>query len=178
MARRRTSGWDPASLLRDTAPRWIGPHHFPASVLELLAHAHDYGGGVTGTGTKRAVVLRAQALGLVVVTDRGTTDEGRQAIACRLLPGAAIANLAHRCSDALRKAHELATAEGRRYAGLHWRLVPYRPEPREWPGAHACPACGCVAGRPCTVVLPDGCGEGSCVPAGVYGLHTCSACGP
>lgn len=55
-----------------------------------------------------------------------------------------------------------------------WRNVP-----AELPGPRAgkcCQTCACEPETPCVVVLPDGCGEGVCVPAGVIGLKRCSAC--
>jgi hypothetical protein len=47
-----------------------------------------------------------------------------------------------------------------------------------WGGMTAvrCPTCGCTPDGPCTIVLTSECGEGSCVPAGAYGLETCSSC--
>jgi len=45
-----------------------------------------------------------------------------------------------------------------------------------WSWGERCPSCKCTPDEPCTVVLEDGCGEGSCVPAGAFDLPTCSAC--
>lgn len=44
------------------------------------------------------------------------------------------------------------------------------------PGARECPRCSCGPGKPCVIQLDRGCGEGFCVPAGVFGMETCSAC--
>ena len=45
-----------------------------------------------------------------------------------------------------------------------------------WAGSKACPRCGCTPARPCVVVHPDGKGEGTCVPAGIFDQPTCSEC--
>jgi hypothetical protein len=49
-----------------------------------------------------------------------------------------------------------------------------------WQGLEAkrCSRCGCTPDAPCTVALEEGCGEGACVPAGVYDATLCSRCTP
>jgi hypothetical protein len=55
-----------------------------------------------------------------------------------------------------------------------WRDVPGDlPAPRT---GGRCPDCGCEPSRPCTILLTDGRGKGSCTPAGVYGFKRCSGC--
>jgi hypothetical protein len=57
-----------------------------------------------------------------------------------------------------------------------WKDVEAETLSLQWgPEAHRCSACGCKPGLPCTIVLPNGCGEASCVPAGVF-HEFCSAC--
>jgi hypothetical protein len=55
-----------------------------------------------------------------------------------------------------------------------WKDVP--AEVPRAPAGHRCAACGCTPDKPCTINLPDGCGEGNCVPAGTYGFKRCTAC--
>jgi len=74
--------------------------------------------------------------------------------------------LASRCADAVR-----ALPSSRCHAT--WRDLQAPPPPRE---GRRCPGCACTPDRPCLVTLDDECGDGQCVPAGVLGLETCSAC--
>jgi hypothetical protein len=58
-----------------------------------------------------------------------------------------------------------------------WRDVPTEIPRSAWaPHGRRCPACSCVPGKPCTIDLPNGCGAGTCVPAGVFGFDRCTAC--
>jgi hypothetical protein len=47
-----------------------------------------------------------------------------------------------------------------------------------WHGLEArrCPRCSCTPDAPCTVVLSEGAGLGTCVPSGAYDLEACSRC--
>lgn len=75
--------------------------------------------------------------------------------------------LAARCAWAV-----LHLPKGRKFAT--WKDVPAElPEPKV---GKRCPACGCSPEKPCAMVLPNGCGTATCVPAGVCGFTRCSAC--
>jgi hypothetical protein len=77
------------------------------------------------------------------------------------------AALAARCAWAV--AHKPADRQH-----VTWRDVPTEiPNP---PPGRRCGGCGCVPGKPCAVKLPNGCGDGVCVSAGVFGFRQCTAC--
>ena len=55
--------------------------------------------------------------------------------------------------------------------------MPWAARGSTWPAsARACPRCGCTPAAPCAMRWGDN--AGTCVPAGVYELATCSACMP
>jgi hypothetical protein len=101
---------------------------------------------------------------------------GRRVVAYRLVDRDDLRDFAARCGYAMSVAVEIAAATGRRYAGIHWRMVP-DVVPRAWPaGARRCPRCGCTPDKPCAITLPDELGAGSCVPAGVHAFASCTGC--
>lgn len=80
-----------------------------------------------------------------------------------------VVHLATRCHQAVRR-----LPKGRQHAT--WKDVKDEVVSRWGPEAKRCPRCKCIPGlTPCTIVLRNGCGEGDCVPAGVF-YETCSAC--
>jgi hypothetical protein len=82
--------------------------------------------------------------------------------------------LAHLTAPAVGLAKRCAWAV--RHKSKDRTYVTWRDVPVELPIGRQCPACGCVPGSPCVLVLPNGCGEGRCVPAGMYGFKRCTAC--
>jgi hypothetical protein len=76
--------------------------------------------------------------------------------------------LAARCAQAVKR-----LPKGRLHAT--WKDVEAEVVSSWGPEARRCPLCGCKPGSPCAIVLPNGCGEADCVPAGVF-YELCSAC--
>lgn len=64
--------------------------------------------------------------------------------------------------------------KGRQHAT--WKDVPAEVPDAQWPDGRRCGGCGCAPDKPCLIELPDGCGEGSCVPAGMFGFKRCTGC--
>ncbi len=157
----------------------------------VLGDVHDNGGTLTLWGSWKRIgwrLIRQGLLALICSERRG----GRTVVHVRLhteeLDGvndvrthgrtdiAEIADLAARCSAAVRLAAETSKQLGRTVHPC-WRSVPKTVPPPTWPvGAKTCGACFCNPDKPCTVRLDDGCGTGCCVPAGVFGMQKCSAC--
>jgi hypothetical protein len=137
---------------------------------------------VWGSWQKAAAQLTPTALASLG-TERGTREleyttlhgrhrrgkEGRLVHLYRLRAHLAAVDLAARCAWAV--AHKPKDR-------LHvtWKDVPAEVPSSAWPDGRRCNACGCVPDKPCTVELPGGFGEGSCVPPGVYGFKWCTAC--
>jgi hypothetical protein len=157
----------------------------------VLGDVHDYGGTLTLWGSWKRIGWRLIRQGLLTLICSERRD-GRTVVHVRLhteeLDGvnevrthgrtdiAEIADLAARCSAAVRLAAETSKQLGRTVHPC-WRSVPKTVPPPTWPvGAKTCGACFCNPDKPCTVRLDDGCGTGCCVPAGVFGMQKCSAC--
>ena len=149
--------------------------------IALLALAHETQVvGVWGSWQKAA-----QALGDALVslgTRRGTREMEWRTLRGRhrrgkagrpvhlYLLAAQAAELAARCAWAVR--HKPADR-----SHITWRDVPDEVPRSPWaPRGRRCGDCGCVPGKPCVVALPGGRGEGTCVPAGVFGFEKCTGC--
>lgn len=154
--KRLVGGW-----LRIEAPR-------RGLTCVILGECHVYGAVETWGRWKRAGWYGV-TLGLLELVETGKRD-GRMVAAFRLAEHRAVAHLAARCADALR-AHEGPPE------AFDYRKVPDEAAGPRWPeGALPCPRCFCNPSAPCPVVLPDGCGTGTCSPAGVFDAKACSVC--
>lgn len=136
---------------------------------------------VWGTWQTAAKKLATEGLLHIMGVERGTREmewqnlhgkhrrgkEGRLVHTYRLALRRDAVSLGARCAWAAPN-----LPKGRKYAT--WKDVP-----AELPGPRAgqrCPSCGCDPSHPCIIKLAGGCGEGSCVPAGVHNFDRCSAC--
>jgi hypothetical protein len=152
--------------------------------IALLAMAYENrieAVAVWGSWQKAAQQL-APAL-ILLGTERGTREmewrtlhgrhrrgkEGRLVHLYKLATNPHAVELAARCAWAV--AH---LSKGRQHAT--WKDVPVEVPTSPWPDGRACRGCFCSPDEPCTVELPDGCGEANCVPAGAFGFERCSAC--
>jgi len=158
--------------------------------IALLAMAHEAherspseSVAVWGSWEKAARELAPTAL-ISLGTERGTRaleyatlhgrhrrgKAGRLVHLYRLATHPLAADLAARCAWAVRH-----LPKGRQHAT--WKDVPAEVPSSAWaPDGRRCNTCGCTPDKPCTLELLDGCGEGICVPAGVYGFKRCTAC--
>ena len=153
--------------------------------IALLAMAHDTRArgprevvAVWGSWQKAALTISGALISLG--TDRSTRELEWKTLHGRHRRGRAgrvvhvyqlaeepFARLAARCAWAV--ANKPADR-----SHVTWKDVPAEvPTPR--PGKR-CAGCGCVPGKPCTFELPDGHGDGECVPAGVLGFRRCTGC--
>jgi hypothetical protein len=142
----------------------------------LSKTAQDASIAVWGSWQKAAMGLLQMGLVEALGTAPGTRDlewrtlhgRHRRGPAGRLVHlyrlDRSAAPLALRCLAAVRE-----LPAGRQHAT--WKDVP-----EKIPDYRQCPGCGCTLKRPCVTALPDGCGEGSCVPAGMFGFQKCSTC--
>jgi len=158
------------------------PARIRKGVVEFLAMAHHFKGLFAARGSARHIGARVASLGLVSVVANETRD-GRKLVHYRLIQNEAVRDLAARCAYVTRGGATVSISEDGEGANMHtrntltWDAVPAQLPQYTWlPGARPCPRCRCTPDAPCTVLLDDGGGEGTCVPAGVFNIPTCSNC--
>lgn len=157
--------------------------------IALLAYlAHESGEepqiAVWGSWERAAGLLNLLDYLVYVGTERGSREMEWRTLHGRHRRGRAgrrvhVYRLAHENEAAVQLAARCAWAvrhmpKGRQH--VTWKDVPAEVPSSAWPDGRRCPDCGCMPGKPCTIVLPGGCGQGCCVPAGVDGFKQCSGC--